>query len=201
MIPPEKCLQLYIAMKLHFTNESYDAVEHQCRVKGIYNVAYLKKRHDASLIAAMAKKMDSAAICASYMAANAAYGNMYPFDDFEKSDTLYVRWKRIRQSMTKVFQDDLNTIASHDVSYKELIDPSEGLPKLFQLAKANYITAETVVVLNKYDNFIGKWKSNYPLWKAEMLRIGKLDNFVKFDPLKIEPIIATFKEELGTENA
>lgn len=201
MIAAEKCLQLWVAMKLHFTSEKYDAVESKCRTNGTYDSAKVNKRHDAAKVRALSKQFGCAPECASFMAANAAYGNMYPFDDFEKSWALFTKWKKIRWSITKVFRDDLDTIASYGVSYKELLDASSDVPKLFYLAKAGKISIETIVILNRYDNFLDTWKANSQLWKAEMLRIGKLDKFVKFDPAKIEPLIATFKEELGTENA
>lgn len=199
MIPPEKLLQYYIAMKLHFTSEKYDAIEYKCRVRNIYNTSHVEKRHDGSLIYALAKKFDSQAEAASFMAANLAYGNGYPFDDHDKAFALYTKWKRIRQSITKVFRDDLDTIASYGVSYKELIDANDT--KLFFLAKSGKITIETIAILNKYDKFIDSWKIPQSIWKGEYLRISKLENFVKFDPAKIEPLILTFKEELGTENA
>lgn len=194
MITPERCFQLYLSIKTHFTTEKYDAIKYNGRIKNS-TTADLQARNDKGLFVFAAKQFDNVQHAASYFAANFAYGNFYPVEDHDKAETYYIKWQRNRQSLFKVFSDDLDTLSSMNMSYSELVS-TDKIPPLFVAFKTGKINIETLTIMNKLENFSDSWKSIFHLWKSDLLRIRKLDSFIKFDEAKFTNTYKTFKETL-----
>lgn len=198
MIAPERCFQLYLAIKTHFTNEKYDVIKHNGRIKNSTKSAF-EIRSDKGLFVSMSKRFDNVQHAASYLTANFAYGNMYPMTDPEKSDAFYTKWQRNRQSLYKIFSDDLDTISSKGLSYEELISP-EKIPPLFIMLKSGSVNVETLTIMNKLENFSVRWKPVFHLWRDDLLRIRKLESFIKFDEAKFRTTYDMFKDTLVTHH-
>ena len=200
MIAPEKCLQLYLSLKTHFTSEKYDAVKYNGRINNADKI-HLAKRRDASLINSFARKFENVQQAASFFVANMAYGNEYPFDDEIKSFALYTKWQRNRQSLTKIIKDDIDNIVNSNLQYEELFGKDGGIPALFVLLKNGKVNVETMVVLDHYEKFLDEWIAAKPFWKQDFLRIKKLSSFIKFDEAKFKPLYLNLKEELKKHHA
>jgi hypothetical protein len=194
MIAPERCFQLYLSIKTHFANEKYDAIKHNGRIKNA-TIDDFNKRNDKALITLAAKRFYDTKHAASFFVANFAYGNTYPFDDEEKATKLYTQWQRNRQSLTKMFMDDLDYLTLKGVSYEKLVS-IEQIPPLFVAYKSGKINIETLTIMNALENFSDSWKSIFHLWRDDLLRIRKLESFIKFDEAKFQQIYSDFKESL-----
>jgi hypothetical protein len=194
MVAPEKCFQLYLAVKTHFTVASYDAVKHNARVKNA-SLSQLLERRDHHLISKFARKFNSVPETASFFVANMAYGNEYPFEDEEKAFGLYTRWQKNRQSLTKMFKDDCSTIADSGLPWTELVS-GKDVPALFLMMGNRKINIETLAILNVLNPFVDSWVKTHPLWKADFLKIKKLSPFIKFDKDKFK---ALYLEQMHDE--
>jgi hypothetical protein len=194
MIAPERCFQLYLSIKTHFSNEKYDAIKYNGRIKNA-TIDDFNKRNDKALFTVASRKFDDTKHAASFFVANFAYGNTYPLDDEEKAFKFYTQWQRNRQSLTKMFRDDLDYLASKKISYEELIS-TDKIPPLFVAYKSGKINIETLTIMNALENFSDRWKSIFHLWKDDLLRIRKLESFIKFDEAKFQQIYSDFKESL-----
>ncbi len=178
MVKSETVFRLYLAVKVHFSCEKYDVVKQNARVN---NSTWedLEKRNDAKIISSFAKHFNTTQECASFMVANLAHGNVYPFGDEEKSFDILKNWQRKRQSLTKIFKDDIATLDDLNLTYQELIDSAYDVPKLFVLLKNRKISLESICVFEQLNPFVDKWRKDQPLWKNDFLRIKKLSSFVK----------------------
>lgn len=198
MIAPEKCFQLYLACKMHFTTGAYDAVKHNARIKGAAR-EQLEQRNDKGLFFGLAKKFDTPRECASFFVANFAYGNEYPIEDYDRALALSKRWEKNRQSITKMFRDDVATIIEYNSSRSldEVIGKDKPYPEVFLLYKNGKINVETLSILNDFENFVDSWMKANPLWKSDYLRIKKMPSFVKYNKEKIIPLVQELKEEMN----
>jgi hypothetical protein len=199
MIAPEKCMQLYLAMKAHFTTEKYDVIKYNARIKGA-DAAHLEQRRDRELIRFLAKKLDTVPHAASFFVANFARGNDYPFSDEERSFKLYTLWQRNRQSLTKVFKDDCSYISNIGMTWHDLISLEDGIPPLFILMKNGKINIESVAIMNELEGFIPEWEKKNPLWKEDFRRIRKLKAFIKFDKEKFGVLQYNLKIEINSNH-
>jgi hypothetical protein len=101
----------------------------------------------------------------------------------------FVEYNRRRQSITKVFADDVQRIVESGIN----------TPNILQLYLGKKITIETAVILNDLENCISKLKdteSNTLLWGDEILRVEKSKGFVKYDSYKVVPVYMSMCEEL-----
>ena len=180
MIPPVKTFQLYMAVKLHFTQKSYDVLKQRGHVKNTSQVD-LDKRNDKGLFYNFSKLAETPKEMASILVANFAYGNVYPVEDVEKAKSLYHQWRRNRESISYIFRKDLSTIANANVDW-------------FTLLLNRKITIETVCIMQALDteDILNEIPTAWSTWR---LKIMKLTPFVKFDKDKLTPIYQSFKEQ------
>lgn len=193
-VDPFRCFTLYLSIKTHFTNERYDALVHNGRIKT--SREQFENRVDRNLFILLAKRFDSVQHAVSYFVANLAYGNTYPLHDFDQGFDNYNKWQRVRQSLTKTFMDDLDYLANSGLTLDGLLNAKDGMPPLFMLMKNRKVNIETVAILNKLNPFVDTWKQSHKIWKDDFLVIKKLGSFLKVDYDKFNKIYSNFKEAL-----
>ena len=131
-----------MAVKLHFTTDKYDVFETKGQVKGSRDV--FNSRNDHYLFEKLARKFDKDFDLIQYYVANFAYGNDTAIYGNSEAEELYSEWQRRKQSITKIFADDIQKIV--DNKCKDIL----------QLYLQNKITIETAAILNDFDNFVAR---------------------------------------------
>lgn len=184
-----KAFKYYTALKLHFTDPTFNVFVNRGRVKGSYDKFLM--RNDRMLFEKVAKMFTSDKEYIQFLASNFMYGHhdmIYEQDDANRN---YKEFLRRKQSITKVFKDDLATVVENK-SRNLIMD-------VVQLYMAKKITIESLVILDHFEDISGKLKANSHLqlmFGADFLKIEKSSGFVKFDQQKVEPVYLNFLEEL-----
>lgn len=199
-----RAYKYYMAVKLHFTSEKYDAVAQKGAVK--CSPEKFSSRNDHYLFTKYASKFSTDKDLIDCLVANFAYGNPEAIYNFNQTFENYNEWKRRRESLTQVFREDLSKIVLHaekeDLSFDHVFKFVDGHPpELLKLFLGSIITIETMVLLNKYIGFVDDWKSNYAnlLWQKELLTIKKYDRFLKSND-KIGLVYQSFIQEFQKQN-
>lgn len=188
-----KAYQYYAAIKLHFTNPKYNVFESKGRVR--CSVDKFRSRNDHYLFEKLASKFTSDKQYIQYIASNFMYRNPNVIYSAEEADSNFREYLRRRQSMTKIFQDDLYTITNSGAHYNF---SGHKIPDVVQLWLSNKITLETLVILNDLDNFAEKLRQDDHinlLLGDELTRIEKSKGFVKYDSYKVMSPYLSFIEE------
>lgn len=191
--------KFYMATKLHFTTNNYDVFKNKAGVKISRDSFY--KRNDRALFESLGKKFKEPRELIQYMVSNFAYSNENLVYTKEESDYNYMNWIKRKQSMSKFFQDDLNSIIKHcELNGKFELYNSLSEPYLFKLYLNKIIGIETLCILDQYSPFLDKWKSSHMLllWESDIRRIEKCKSFVKYDDDKCSKLYYDFKKELDT---
>ena len=191
-----------MAIKLHFTKDSFNVFKNRGVIKGTREAFYA--RNDRYMFERLARKHPVDKDMIQFFVANFAYGNESSVYSGEESDSMYLEWLKRKQSITKVFADDLNTILMDAYKRKLKEDAiinftSNEYPSILNLYLGKQIGIETVSILNDLDNLIIPWKGNDSvvlLWEDELRRIEKVTGFVKYDSSRLTPIYQSFKEEI-----
>lgn len=178
-----KAFKLYTAIKLHFTNPKFDVFVNRGRVRGSYDA--FNQRNDRMLFERLAKQCTNERDLIKFIASNFMYRNpnfVYS-DDGEK---FYKEYNRRRQSITKIFHDDLitagNTLPGH----------------LIQLYLRNEITLETMVIINEFEGTFDKLKEighMNLMFSDEILILEKSRKFIRFDTTRIGKVYSQLHEE------
>jgi hypothetical protein len=191
-----------MAIKLHFTSKKYDVFQTRGQVKGTRDT--FLSRNDRYIFQKLGQKYDDREII-QFFVSNFAYGNDTAIYGNSEAEELYSEWQRRKQSITKIFIDDLTNIMNicdvHRFNTDGIFKSKNGeLPVLTSMFLSGKITVETLRIIDDIQPFLDSWE-NDPMLKIVMgdklLRAEKLKGFVKYDKDKITKVFNHFKEELS----
>lgn len=204
MITGFKCYKYYMSLKLHFTKDKYNVFETRGHVKGSEQT--FLARNDRFLFERIARKYESDREVIQFFVANFAYGNDAAVYDMEEAHNNYVQWQKSKQSMTKVFSDDLAKILlqceKDKLNSQDVFEFVSGkFPLLLKMYIGKQISIQTMFILNKLDEYLKRWYNHSMLlWEDEARRIEKCDGFIKFDHEKTSSLFNNFRKELSELN-
>jgi hypothetical protein len=179
----------YQAIKLHFTSEQYNFFHYDGKTK--VSVDAFQKRRDKFLFHRLARKYRDDEMV-PFLVSNFVYsdGNWTKSLLEEEAEQTYREWKRITDSMTKIYEEDLCKIATKE-TFNDLFKVEDGqFPKLLVLFMQKDVTIETMVILNNIFNFISIWDKKisddiiYPKISRKIRKYGSFLN-VNVDKYKL----------------
>jgi hypothetical protein len=198
-----KAYKYYMAIKLHFTSQKYNVFETRGHVKGTRETFI--SRNDRYIFEKLAQKHTDDKDIIQFFVSNFAYGNDTAIYGNGEAEELYSEWQRRKQSISKIFVDDLTNVMNFCDVYKfntnGIFKVVNGdLPVLTSMFISGKITIETLRIIDDIFPFINSWE-NDPMIKIVMgdklLRAEKLKGFVKYDREKLTKVFNHFKEELS----
>ena len=146
----------YQAIKLHFSSEGYNFFQYDGKTR--VSIDAFQKRRDKFLFHRLARKYRDDEMV-PFLVANFVHSD----DNWTKSlledeaEQTYREWKRTTDSMSKVYTEDLQKIATKD-NFNDLFKVEDGQhPKLLVLFMQKEVTMETMVILNNIFNFVKIW--------------------------------------------
>ncbi len=175
---------MWLAMKKHFTTESYDFIKYCGKIK--FPRKTFEKRNDRAFffkLSSMYKKE----LRDFYLSIYCKDGNVdrwageFVDDGFANE---FVQFKKRKESRYRTFKQDVNVIVEYmeesSRSFKDILISNDGnLPEIVQLER-QHICPETLVLINHMTNFLDKY-CVHPLWEDVNLRLTKYERFVKVD--------------------
>jgi len=198
-----KAYRYYLAIKLHFTTDKFNVFENRGNVKGTREA--FNARNDRYIFEKLARKHDDDKDIIQFFVANFAYGNDNAIYAGAEADEVYTEWLRRKQSISKIFVDDLETLLTHieinKLTHTALFNFTDSeYPVALKLFVGGKIKIETLRIIDDLYPIIEKWKLNTSvryIWDDDLRRIIKLTGFVKYDIIKIKKIFEHFLEEVA----
>lgn len=187
---------LYLAIKLHFTSDSYDFYKHNAKVNSSFNT--FLKRNDRFFFHKLATKYNKEEmldyfVCNFFHNSKTWIGNLIRAD----GETIYTKWKKYNQSFTYNFRNDCllvrNIIDGDRISFDDVFHISNGQhPRLLRLLLSEQISIQTFIILDKILSFIKNWDKQIAetiIWPEKSFKINKLKPFVNFNLTKCKFIM------------
>jgi len=188
--------KLYLAVKLHFTSNSYDFFKHNAKVNSSFN-SFLK-RNDRFFFYKLTTKYNKEElldyyVCNFFNNSKTWIGNLIRAD----GETNYTKWKKFNQSFTYNFRSDClllnNTISNDSISFDDLFRISNGQhPRLLRLLLSGQVSVQTLIILDKILSFIKNWDKEIAetvIWPEKSFKIAKLKPFVNYNLTKCKFIM------------
>lgn len=193
-----KAFRYYLALKLHFNNDKYNVFENKGNIK--YSYENFNSRNDRHIFEKLARKFDTDKDLIQFLVANFAYGHDNMIFAIEEANEYYLEWQKRKQSISRIFKDDLNTIElesqKNALSLDQIINFTlNEYPSIIKLYLGKKIAIESISILNDLLDFVPKWKQNPSgmlILESDIRRIEKLKGFVKYEQEKIKPIFNEF---------
>jgi len=192
-----KAWKLYMAVKLHFTTNKYNVFNNNGHVKGARDTFYA--RNDRFIFEKLARKFATERDLIQYYVANFAYGNPEVVYEPSVGETNLMTWNKRKQSISQVFENDMHNILLHleknHLTENHLYEGNP--PELFKLYLGGYVTVETMVILNSFNDYLARIMSQLNLlWAEECRIIDKCKGFIKFDRDRLLQVYGEFKQEI-----
>jgi len=187
---------LYLAIKLHFTSDSYDFYKHNAKVNSTFNT--FLKRNDRFFFHKLTTKyskeeMLNYFVCNFFHNSKTWIGNLVRAD----GETNYTKWKKFNQAFTYNFRNDCllvrNIIDGDRISFDDVFRVSNGQhPRLLRLLLSEQIGVQTFIILDKILSFCKNWDKEIAetiIWPEKSFKITKLKPFVNFNITKCKFIM------------
>lgn len=190
---PFEVYRYYLALRLHFTTEKYDAIKQQGRVKASKQ-AFLK-RNDLIAIRRVAETFSDEEIV-NFLVANFISGDRWGGVFDSEAKDRYIGWKKRIESLTYTFEKDLNKIMlaceKQAVPFELALKATKNQhPYIIKLYLRGDVSIETLVILNKlvnYSDALDKDLANDLVWPDVSRIIKKYTPFLTFKKEKYERI-------------
>jgi len=204
MITGFKVYRYYMSLKLHFTKDNYNVFETRGYVKGSEQT--FLARSDKFLFDRIARTYVDDRTVIQFLVANFAYGNDAAVYDLDEAQSNYIEWQRRKQSLTKVFSNDLAKIMFQ--VEKNRMNPqnvfeflSGAYPLILKMFIGKQLTIESMFLLNKLVGYLDMWDNSTMLfWEDDARRIKKCDGFIKYEPTNLSVSYNNFRLELNELN-
>lgn len=182
MNDPFESYKLYNALKLHFESDSYDALKYNFKTS--VKAASFFKRKDKYFFAKLAKTYEKD--LKEFYIANFKNDVKYVGDMLNEGGERYYRdHKKIMESLSYKFENDINKLSDMDVPFDSLLEAEQNNhPLIIRLWMQEEILLETVVILDAITGFVereNKRITDTIIWPDIYRKIMKYKPFVKFN--------------------
>tara|TARA_B100000212_G_C27218404_1_gene466144 strand:+ start:93 stop:674 length:582 start_codon:yes stop_codon:yes gene_type:complete len=185
---PYDAYRYYMAIKLHFETDDYDAPKYNFKTS--VKPQSFWKRKDKYHFAKVGKKFDKADELVQFYVSQFTNENKW-IGDMLEGDQQYADWQKKNQSLSYIFQNDINTLAGKVENFDDLFSVDTH-PLVVKEYLSDNICLETVVILDKLTNFMRKADKQITetiVWPDVSRLIRKYKTFVSCDLNKMKKIV------------
>lgn len=189
---PIECYKTYLAMKQHFTKDSYDYLKYCGRVKA--SSAAFNKRRDRYFFERMSRQKNDKEIEQFFIANFASCDDpqsVYMADIVKNGEKTYTAWQKRTQSLSYIFKNEVENLFSGQ-NFDSLFQHEENKhPPLVKNFLKGEVSIETLIILDKILGFKSKFdkKMSDPVWVLTSKRISKYSPFLNIDVFRYKKIL------------
>jgi hypothetical protein len=188
--------KIYLAVKLHFTTDSYDYHKYEGKVN--CKLETFTKNNARYFFHKLGTKYSKDDILCFFVANFLSDSNKW-IGDLTRNDgqDVYLDWKKRNDAFEYHFRSDCVYI-SNDFNVKRL-SFDDGFnsfggqhPRFFQLVLSKNISYESAVVFNEILSYSKRWDKQITekvVWPIHSKRLKKYTQFVRFNPTAVKLIL------------
>lgn len=191
-VTPHETYKQYLALKHHFTSDTYDYFKYCGKIKA--SVESFNKRKDRLFFERLSRQKKDEEIIdffVSNFVSSTDPTSLWIGDIIKNGNEIYTEWKKKRQSLTYVFENDLrNTFQEgHFLEYLEIKNNKH--PKILKAYLSGNLSLETMVLLDQMLNYRNKFDDKLidPVWELISKKIKNYSPFLSIDMDKYKNIL------------
>lgn len=182
---------LYLAIKSHFTTQSYDYHKYQGKVKATKESFEIRK--DRFQFQKLSRKYSNDQML-DFLISNCIKGKKWVGEFLDDdAESIYLQYMKRRQSFTYIFTNEIQKLFDSVSSPEKVFISQSNYPPIIELYLSNSLGEDTLCVINNFFNFIPKMDKDLGkddiLWKPIRIITIKLLPFVEYDKLRFKNII------------
>jgi len=184
---------LYQAIKLHFSQDSYDFFKYHGKSR-ITPDAF-ENRKDKWYFSKLSRKFNERDECIMFLVANmleddkAWIGNLLT----EQADDINRHRQKVIQSLTYTFENDVTNLLGQVSEPDQMLKVIDGEhPLLLKSLMRKEVQIETVCIMNSLMKFLPMWQKRIEdtiIWPSWQMKIRKYAAFLQVDDVKYRNIL------------
>ena len=190
---PFDCYKTYIAMKSHFTKDSYDYQRYGNRLPRL-KVTSFYKRKDRFWFEKLSRNKDDKEVVEFFVSNFITCtdpSKLWIGEMIREGESRYTDWKKRTQSLTYLFKEETGSIFA-DNNFNGMFS-LEGTshPQILKEYLKDNISIETLVILDRILEFRKDWdkKLQDPVWETVSRRVRKYTPFLNIDVFRYKKIL------------
>lgn len=204
MITGYEAFCFYQAIKLHFTQDSYDFIKYGGKSK--VTVDAFENRKDKYFFYKLSRRLASKDELIQFLVANFVNDeNCWVGSLLEDtSETIYRERQKVIQSLSYTFENDCNKLLDGIDNPNQILICDDGnYPILLKKTMQKVTQIETLCILNSLMNFMPNWDKKIIdtiRWPQYKRKVVKYTPFIGFDKNKFKIILRKIVDEKLEEN-
>ena len=189
---PIECYKTYLAMKQHFTKDSYDYLKYCGRIKT--SPAAFNKRKDRYFFERMSRQKNDKEIEQFFVANFASCDDpqrLYMADIVKNGEKTFTAWQKRNQSLTYIFKNEIEELFD-DKNFDAMfyIDGNRH-PDILKAFLRGNVSIETLIILEKILGYKSRFDKKLadPVWELISYRINKYAPFLNIDVFRYKKIL------------
>ena len=187
---PFDTYKTYLALKNHFTKDSYDYHKYQGKSRASLQSFY--KRKDRYWFEKLSRQKEDKEVVDFFVANFVSCTDpqtVWIGELIKEGETRYKSWQKRIQSLSYLFKEESQQLFEN--KFEEVFDCSKGHPLLLKMFLVGNISLETLVIYDKIflfgKNFDKKLKD--PVWETVSLKMKKYAPFLHIDVFHYKKIL------------
>jgi hypothetical protein len=182
--------KIYLALKLHFTKENYNFF--QFNGKSRASASSFEKRNDKYFFKKLGLKYDSSSIV-EFFVSHFIHDDKFWIGNIPiQNSKVYTDWKKRIQSLTFIFENEIEKIISKESNFDKIFECSGNHPLILREYLSGQISLETLVILNKLLQFVPVFDKQIKepvVWPEIKKKVVKYEPFLSIDQPKYKRIL------------
>ena len=194
---PYDAYREYLALKNHFTKDSYDYFKYNKKVRATVQSFY--KRKDRMWFEKISRQKSDKEVVDFFVANFASCPDpetLWIGEMIKEGEERYQNWQKKVQSLSYIFKEESQSLFGEN-KFEEVFKCSKGHPPLLKKFLSGKISLETMVIYDKIFLF-GKMfdkKLLDPVWETVSLKIKKYSPFLNTDVFQFKKILREIIDE------
>lgn len=190
----------YLALKLHFSKDNYNFFTFNGKSRA--SLQSFEKRKDKYFFKKLGTKYDETEIVNFLVSHFIIDGNCWIGNLSVNKSKTYSDWKNRMQSMSFVFQNEMDALSDIEQDFDSLFKVTNGQhPIILKEHLAGNVSLESMVILQKIINYIPYFTSKISepiVWPEVKKRVVKYEPFISLDKPKYKRILLNTWNSLTT---
>ena len=182
--------KMYLALKLHFTSNTYDYFQYGGNAKA--SQVSFDQRKDKFFFVKLSRKFKDFELREFFVANLTAEDKVYPATLVREGAKNYAEYTKRKESLSYHFKEDVATLHEMCDRFDDLFKVTSVHPPLLKAHLGGRICLETLTIFNKIFQFIPQFDKQIKeeiVWKPLKTRVVKYDPFLTVDLGKYKQIV------------
>ena len=190
-VVPFDAYREYLALKNHFTKDSYDYFKYNKKVRATVQSFY--KRKDRFWFEKLARQKSEQEVVEFFVANFASCPDpetLWIGEMIKEGEERYQTWQRKVQSRSYIFKEESQSLFEEN-KFDDVFNCTKGHPPLLKKFLSGKVSLETMVLYDKIFDYSKNFnkKLQDPVWETVSRRIKKYNPFLNIDVFKFRKIL------------